>query len=304
MLLDAFGLQADPFMDTADPAFYYETLACAHWRRRLFECLSAGRGLAVVVGPVGAGKTTLFNAVLQDMLQADRFRVGLVLDPGFSSESEWLTAVSQALAFDAPAECSLREQKDALKRQLFAAAAGGGLQPVLFIDEAQILNEALFESVRLLLNYQLDDRKLLSLAFSGQPELAGTLARHPSLRDRVALWLELQPLTLSEASELINYRLRRAGYAGVSSPFQDAALEQIWRNAGGLPRRLTALAREALESAAERRSRAVSIDDVAQAVRRLPPDFTPPRAAERELRAPSEPSARTPWWKRGRRLPV
>src|SRR6516162_4447590 len=99
MLLDAFGLQRDPFMDTADPAFYFETMATASNRRRLFDCLAGGRGLAAVLGPVGAGKTTLCNAVTAQLLDDERYLVGLILDPTFESETAMLAAIAAAFGF-------------------------------------------------------------------------------------------------------------------------------------------------------------------------------------------------------------
>jgi type II secretory pathway predicted ATPase ExeA len=272
MFVEAFGLRRDPFMDTADPAFYYETIACANGRRRLAECLLAGRGLAAILGPIGAGKTTMCNAVLQDVLSTPACRAGLILDPTFDDESAFLIAIADSLDIDAGADvhAGVRTIKDRLKRSLFESV-DAGTQYVLFIDEAQLLPEPLLESLRSLLNYQTDDRKLLAVALSGQPELAQTLARHPGLADRIALWLELGPLAQSEAAALLDHRLRRAGYAGPQSPFSPEAASLAWRVSGGLPRRLTAVAREAMEVAAERRSRTIDAGDVEAARMRIAP---------------------------------
>jgi general secretion pathway protein A len=205
MFVEAFGLRRDPFMDTADPAFYYETIACANGRRRLAECVLAGRGLAAILGPIGVGKTTLCNAVQQDVLSHPACRAGLILDPTFESEIALLDAVARALDVDVDAGAGVRDVKDGLKRALFASV-GAGTQYALFIDEVQLLPEGLLESLRSILNYQIDDRKLLSVVLSGQPELAHTLARHPGLADRIALWLELGPLAESEAGALLDHR--------------------------------------------------------------------------------------------------
>ncbi|HZV77980.1 MAG TPA: AAA family ATPase [Candidatus Binatus sp.] len=273
MLLDAFGLQRDPFADTADPAFYYETIANASNRRRLFECLADGRGLAVVVGPVGAGKTSLFNAVTARLLEDPRYLVGLILDPTFSGETQLLRAVIAALGFPPldSADMQPRGLREHLKRHLFDATVEQQRQAVLLIDEAQLLDEELLESLRVLLNFQLDERKLLSIGLAGQAEIAEAVLRRPNLSDRVATWLDIGPLTESEAGGLIDHRLRRAGFAGERSPFGEPALAEMWRRSSGLPRRLGALARESLEVAAERGAREVQIDDVRDAARRLPP---------------------------------
>lgn len=289
MFVEAFGLRRDPFMDTADPTFYYETIACANGRRRLAECLLAGRGLAAILGPIGAGKTTMCNAVLQDVLSSPASRAGLILDPAFDDESAFLIAIADSLDIDAgdDVHASVRTIKDRLKRALFESVHAG-TQYVLFVDEAQLLPEQLLESLRSLLNYQTDDRKLLAVALSGQPELAQTLARHPGLADRIALWLELGPLAESEAAALLDHRLRRAGYAGSQSPFSPEAASLAWRASGGLPRRLTAVAREAMEVAAERGSRTIDVGDVEAARKRIAPSIL--------ANAPNAPPAQKSRW--------
>ena len=296
MFREAFGLRRDPFLDTADPAFYYETISCAHAKRRLTECLAEGRGLAVVVGPIGAGKTTLLNAAQEPLLQDERFLVAVVLDPTFGDEAELLEGILGAFGFDMPAEGNARSRKDALKRALFASAIDDGRQAVLFIDEAQLLGPALLESLRSLLNYQLDDRKLLSMVLAGQPELAETLRKQPNFSDRIALLLQLRPLTESEAAALIDHRLRHAGYSRPESPFGPDAAALLWRRAKGLPRRLTVLARESMEEAAQNGRAVVSKDDVEVAAANLigepvTESVMPSTPADRERTPPD-----MPWW--------
>jgi len=276
MLLDAFGLQRDPFLDTADPAFYFETMATASNRRRLFDCLANGRGLAVVLGPVGAGKPTLCNAVTVQLLDDPRYLVGLILDPIFASERAMLAAIERALGFPANEShtSDARAGREHLKQRLFEACAVGGRQAILLIDEAQTLPETLLETLRTLLNFQLDQRKLLSIGLAGQAELATAIASRPNLSDRVALWLDLRPLTEAEAAGLIDHRLRCAGYAAEHSPFPPEAMHDLWRRSNGLPRRLGALARESLEVAAERSARSATLADIADAARRLPPTWS------------------------------
>jgi type II secretory pathway predicted ATPase ExeA len=296
MLREAFGLRRDPFLDTADPAFYYETISCAHAKRRLTECLAQGRGLAVVVGPIGAGKTTLLNASQEPLLQDDRFLVAAILDPAFEGESELLEGILGAFGFDTPAEAGIRARKDALKRALFTTATEDERQAVLFIDEAQTLRAELLECLRSLLNYQLDDRKLLSIVLAGQPELIDTLRAQPNVSDRIALLLQLRPLTASEAAAMIDHRLRHAGYSRPDSPFGPDAAALLWRHAAGLPRRLTVLARESMEEAAQNGRSMVCADDITAAAANLigkPEDLGQQHPAAVEGRPPEHD---LPWW--------
>jgi general secretion pathway protein A len=292
MFLEVFGLSRDPFLDTADPAFYYDTLPGAYGRRRLAQCLAQGRGLAVLVGPIGAGKTTLFNAVEQELLADDRNLVGAILDPTFASESELLVAIADSFGFDVDPDAPARAVKDSLKRALFESAQAAR-QPILFIDEAQLLPDPLLEPLRALLNYQLDDRKLLSIAMSGQMELATSVLRHPNFSDRVALWLALGPLSESESTGLLHHRLRCAGFAGERSPFDDEALHGLWEQSHGIPRRLTTLAREAMEVAASYSRPEVRRADVDAAAKRIVPLTAPAPHAGRA----QQPRRWWHWWR-------
>jgi general secretion pathway protein A len=294
MFLEAFGLDRDPFLDTADPSFYYDTLPGAYGRRRLAECLAHGRGLAVVVGPIGAGKTTLFNAVEQELLADDRNLVGAILDPTFADEAELLVAIADSFGFAVDSDSTPRVIKDGLKRALFESVAQGR-QPMLFIDEAQLLPEPMLEPLRSLLNYQLDDRKLLAIALSGQMELGATVLRHPNFSDRVSLWLALEPLSESESAGLLHHRLRCAGYSGERSPFDDEALHALWMHGRGIPRRLTTLAREAMEVAAAYSRRDVRRADVDVAAKRIVPLASAVDAPQR-ARSP-EPRRWWQWWR-------
>jgi type II secretory pathway predicted ATPase ExeA len=296
MFREAFGLRRDPFLDTADPAFYYETISCAHAKRRLTECLAQGRGLAVVVGPIGAGKTTLLNAAQEPLLQDDRFLVAAILDPAFEGESELLEGILGAFGFDTPTEAGIRARKDALKRALFTTATEDERQAVLFIDEAQTLRAELLESLRSLLNYQLENRKLLSIVLAGQPELIDTLRAQPNVSDRIALLLQLRPLTESEAAAMIDHRLRHAGYSRPDSPFGPDAAALLWRHAAGLPRRLTVLARESMEEAAQNGRSMVCADDITAAAANLigkPEDLGQQHPAAVDRRPPEHD---LPWW--------
>jgi general secretion pathway protein A len=295
MFLEVFGLRRDPFLDTADPAFYFDWLAAFHHRRRLVECLASGRGLAVVIGAIGAGKTTLLNASAAELVAAPNNLVGLILDPTFASEAELLGAIADCFGFEIDVEAPLRVIKESLKRSLFEAAMHS--QPILLIDEAQMLPEALLETLRALLNFQLDERKLLAIALFGQLELATAVLRRPNLSDRVALWIELGPLREAESTGLIEHRLRHAGYAGERSPFAEDALHELWVHSKGVPRRLVTLARESMEVAAERARHAVARVDVDAARGRI----VPVAATESSERSAPQTMSR-PWWQWWRRV--
>jgi general secretion pathway protein A len=300
MFRDAFGLRTDPFLDTADPSYYYETLACAHGKRRLTDCLSQGQGLAVVVGAIGAGKTALLNAVQDALLASERILVASILDPTFRDESELLEGICAAFGFPVTQADAARTVKEELKRALFATSAEPERQAVLFIDEAQLLQPASLECLRSLLNYQLDDRKLLSIVIAGQPELGHNLQVQPNLSDRIALLLHLQPLAESDAAALLHHRLRKAGYSRPDPPFDPDASTLLWRLSGGLPRRLTYLARESMEDAAQSGRDRVAVRDVesadARSLAHIGAGGSPYVALAPERHGVRTAGSSRPWW--------
>jgi len=125
--------------------------------------------------------------------------------------------------------------------------AEAGRHTTLIIDEAQLIpDKAAFEELRLLTNFQLDDRNLLSLVLLGQPELRERLSRKPyrALRQRVGLTYHLGPLDGQETREYVTHRLRVAGREEML--FDDSALSVLYRHSGGVPRRINILAGNAL----------------------------------------------------------
>jgi len=117
---------------------------------------------------------------------------------------------------------------------------------VLLIDEAQNLPNFVLEILRILLNYETNECKILQLVLVGQLELLPRIRQISNFWDRIALRYVLNPLGESEVRNVINFRLRQAGYRGDVPLFTDAALRMIWEHTEGYPRRLALLCHEAL----------------------------------------------------------
>ncbi len=305
-----FGLERDPFLDTADPHFYRTTPALARARERLLEGVMGSRGLQVVVGDPGTGKTSLAAQLERDLLGCDELRLGKILDPSFANETEFLLAVARSFGLALPPR-SPAALKNALKNYLYDAAVLDGLILALIVDEAQNASDEIFEVLRLLLNYDIPDRKLLNVVLFGQSELRERIVARRNLADRVDGWTALEPLDASEARALLAHRVARAGGpAEAGGLFEDGALEVLTGAAAGTPRRLLNLAHATLrEAAAHGRSRAARVDAEAAARARglavppprpaapPPPAEPSPAAPAGELAAePGAPSRRRFWW--------
>jgi type II secretory pathway predicted ATPase ExeA len=236
-----FGLQEKPFGKTPDPRFLFLGRAYEEALARLEHVLEE-REIAVLTGEIGCGKTTLSRALMER--QAKKYRFCSIVNPRLGTV-EFLRTVARQLGVEKPSPA-----KDELLQQINGGindSHSQGLCPVILIDEAQMINEpAVFDEIRLLTNFQLDDRNLLSVILIGQPELRGMLAepRYDALRQRVALHYHLLPLSAEETMEYLDFRLTLAGAsAGLFTP---DAVQRIFELSGGVPRRINSMANNAL----------------------------------------------------------
>ncbi len=290
-----FGLERDPFLDTADPHFYRTTPSLARARDRLASGVIESRGLQIVVGDPGTGKTSLMAQLERELLGRDDMRLGKILDPSFANEAEFLLGVARAFGLALPPR-SPAALKNALKNYLYDAAVLDGLTLALMIDEAQNASEEIFEVLRLLLNYDVPQRKLLNVVLFGQSELRPRVEERRNLADRVDTWIDLEPLDTSESRALLAYRITRAGgISELGTLFDEDALDALVSAAAGTPRRLLTLAHGMLRDAAlAGRARATRTDAQAAARARglvfAVPPATPP-LSDQPLTVPEEPAA-------------
>jgi MSHA biogenesis protein MshM len=271
-----FGLERDPFLDTADPYFYCEFGALRKAKERLAASVDASRGLIVVIGEPGTGKTSLSGALEQELIADDRMVLGKILDPSFATEVEFLVAVGRVFGLALPPRSSAA-LKNALKNFFFETAILEKRTLALTIDEAQNLSDENLEALRLLLNYHVPQRKLLNILLFGQSELETQIREKGNLEDRVDGWIRLGRLDEPMATALLDFRLSRAGAAPGMQLFTPEARSLLTEASAGLPRRLTMLAHLAMQEAADRASTLVTEDHVrsAMAVRGI---ALPPRA--------------------------
>jgi type II secretory pathway predicted ATPase ExeA len=212
------------------------------------------KGLAVLVGDIGAGKTTLARRML-DSLPEEEYEAALLVIIHSGITASWiLRRIALQLGVENPAQ-----EKLALLSQLYQRLLQiyeQGRKAVVLIDEAQMLEtRELMEEFRGLLNLEVPERKLISFVFFGLPEIEKNLKLDPPLAQRVAMRYRLEPFNAESTEAYIKHRMRLAGSA--RSPFTADAMEAVHRRAFGTPRVINTLCDNALFEAFLARSQEI-----------------------------------------------
>lgn len=288
MYLRHFGLQEAPFELTPNPARLVLTEQHQEALSTLEYAFGAGKGLTVLTGDAGTGKTTIVRAALA---RAARDTIVVTLDNPALTRAEFLEFL--ALSFE------LSEQAVASKTRLvrelgtrLERLAGDGRRCTLIVDEAQSVAVELLEEVRLLGNLETADRKLLPIVLVGQTELRERLNQTDlrQLKQRVALRCELRPLELSQTMEYVTTRVRRAG--SDRALFSREALRLIQLRSGGIPRTINVICDNALIAAFASDSQMVGEQHVLDVVRDF--DLGPERRIVQLAAVPPLPAAASP----------
>jgi general secretion pathway protein A len=241
------GLEKEPFSTSPDPHFFYHSTSHNTALKRLEIAIRLRRGLCLILGDVGTGKTTLSRTLLQTFKDEHDFIFHMILDPSFKSEFQFLLTLVKM--FDiVPAFKSTLDFKEAIEKYLFQKGVEENKTIVLLIDEAQKITPENLEVLRMLLNYETNEYKLLQLVIMAQVELLPRVKRIRNFMDRVTLKYTINPLDETETKELIEFRLIQAGYHNFKPLFSDDAIHLIHQYTQGYPRKIAMLCHDALET--------------------------------------------------------
>ncbi len=231
--LKHYSLDREPFSNAPDARFYYNSELHNQALLRLMYAVDSNKGLAVLVGGVGMGKTTLARRML-DNLPEDRYESSLLVMVHSGITPEWiLTRIALQLGVEEPAGDRLKLLKQLYTRLL--EIDDEGRRAVVLIDEAQMLqSRELMEEFRGLLNLEIPGKKLLNIVFFGLTELEDCLALDEPLAQRVAVKYHLKSMTVETTTSYIKHRLQIAGAREVL--YEADVIPLIHRYAGGVPR--------------------------------------------------------------------
>ncbi len=269
MYLEFYGLRHAPFDITPNPRFLFHSTKHREAFNHLLYGIRERKGFVQLTGEVGAGKTTLCRALLEQL--DGHFSTALILNPVLNGD-ELMKAIATEFGLEVKGRDRLETLatiSDFLLRQTLA-----GKETVLIVDEAQNLTEELLEQVRLISNIETDDRKLLQIVLLGQPELRERLNSHKlrQLRQRITVRYHLNPLTRTEVGQYIQHRLALAGSKGTPG-FTGPAIWRVYRYSKGIPRLINAVCDKALLAGYVERSQHINYRMVGRAIRELEGDI-------------------------------
>ncbi|EHR70616.1 type II secretory pathway, component ExeA (predicted ATPase) [Burkholderiales bacterium JOSHI_001] len=267
MYAQHFGLKREPFSIAPDPRYLFMSARHREALAHLLYGLRGGGGFVLLTGEIGAGKTTIARAVLEQV--PPHCNVAYIFNPKLTV-LELLQTVCAEFHIALPeGTAGSKHCTDALNRYLLDTHAQGQTN-VLIIDEAQNLDSDVLEQLRLLTNLETAERKLLQIVLIGQPELRQMLARPEleQLAQRVIARYHLQALSEAETRQYVDHRLGVAGAHG-PRPFTRGALKRIHQLSRGVPRRINLLCDRALLGAYGGGRSEVDADLVEQAAREV-----------------------------------
>ncbi len=270
MYLDYYGLKEPPFSITPNPRFLFYGTKHREALNHLLYGIHERKGFVQLTGEVGAGKSTICRALLEQL--GNNFSTALILNPALDPE-QLIKAVAREFGLDVRGLDqveTLEELNMFLLRQLEQ-----GRESVLIIDEAQNLSHQQLELIRMLSNLETDDRKLLQIVLMGQPELRDKL-NDPGmrqLRQRITVRFHLRPLKWGEVGVYVRHRLGISGANGHGPQFTLPALWRIFKYSQGIPRLINAVCDKCLLAGFVQQRGRVDYRLVGTAIRELEGNF-------------------------------
>jgi type II secretory pathway predicted ATPase ExeA len=241
--IEYFGMTQEPFSNAPVSRFYYNSAQHAEALTRLTYAVDGMKGLGLLVGQIGAGKTTLARRML-DALPEDRYEAALLVIVHSGITASWLLrriAMQLGVQNPAPEKLALLGQVYQRLVQIYES----GKKAVVLIDEAQMLqSRELMEEFRGLLNLEVPERKLVTFVFFGLPEIEQNLLLDPPLAQRVAVRVRLSSFDRDATEAYIKHRLRLAGATRML--FSPDAIDVVHQSSSGIPRVINTLCDNAL----------------------------------------------------------
>ena len=263
-----WNLKSLPFENTPDPDFFYQSEEHAEAVSRMGYVLESHKVCGVLTGVYGCGKTLVIHA-LRRRFEQEGYKFSIVTNPRLS-EVDLLRMILYGLS-----SSEIPTQKGDILMCLektITEINNDGKHPVIVIDEAHAIeNPLVFEELRLLLNFQTDNKVLVTLLLCGQPELKSKLEANKQFNQRISMKYYLGPFNQEDTTSYIRFRLEAAG--AKNTIFSDEAIAAVFQRSGGIPRWINNICHMAMLAAFSHEQRLVTPEFVKEAVETL--DGTP-----------------------------
>jgi general secretion pathway protein A len=246
------NLKKEPFSNSPEPEFFFQSSKHLGCLQKLELAVRLRRGLNVVIGDVGTGKTTLCRQLILKLAESGvdsgNTETHLLMDPAFTNPVEFLSAVALTLGISSSGSSDSEWQiKENIKKYLLKKGVDEGKIVVLIIDEGQKLPDFCLEILREFLNYETNEYKLLQIVILAQREFEQTLKKHKNFADRVNLYYFLEPLNFRETCGMVRFRIEKAGDTGETpSLFTYPGLFALYISTQGYPRKIVTLCHQVI----------------------------------------------------------
>jgi general secretion pathway protein A len=234
------NLNKEPFSNSPDPEFFYHSREHLDCLQKLELSLLLRRGMNIIIGDVGTGKTTLCRQLIRRFSKREEVDTHLILDPHFVDANEFLITVAKMFTAQTPPKNSNNWQlKEYIKQYLYHSGVDQKKTTILIIDEGQKIPVFCLEILREFLNYETNEYKLLQIVVFAQKEFEKTVQKHPNFADRINLYHYLRPLNFRDTRMMIKFRLVQSRGSGKRLKlFSFVAMATIYRATDGYPRKI------------------------------------------------------------------
>jgi len=237
-----WGLNEKPFENTPNPHFVYYSKKHEEALTRMLYAIKEEKGAAMLSGEYGSGKTILSRIIIDELIKNKNYEVALIIHPQLTPV-EFMEEIIYQLKNEHVK--GSKPQLLHMMQDVIYENYRRGKRTIIIIDEAQIIkNTDTFEELRLFLNFQLNDKFLITLVLIGQPELLKKVAAIPQLEQRLGVKYHLSALNEPETAGYVKYRME---IAGATTPiFTPEAVQSIYSYSGGIPRKINNICDNAL----------------------------------------------------------
>ena len=232
------GLKREPFSMAPEPDFFYKSKQHRECLNRLEISLRLNRGLHVILGGIGTGKTAISRILLDRFTDYESdYTFFLILNPTWRNNQEFLIHLKKM--FDIRDESNLvTDMMNQIEHFLIDYAAKYNKRIVMIIDEGQKMGPNQLEIVRTLLNFETNSMKLIQFTIFAQPEFVDILNTMENFKDRIAYLYQINNIDNEDTNGLIDHRLQIAGLSEGKEIFTENAKDLIYKYTKGYPRKI------------------------------------------------------------------